>query len=305
MRAFAFSVLAAVCTLAMAYGVSRATHAIRYGITISRFDVGAGEALFRAKCARCHSIGGGGRGLGPDLARIGAIAGHRRRGVSAEAYLLESILQPRAFRAPGSSGEMPSNLVDSSTDEEVLNLVAYLSRRGANGDDAAISQLAVKRPKSPQKASKMTANVVLRGEEIFRGNLGCATCHGFYASQGVLHAAPFLFYQGYSDSHEIRRSIVAPHEKVAQQYRLSTVVLTSGKVRTGVVLRQDERELVLMENTLEARRVMSIPLDEVEVDENGAPVILTTTSSSMPLKFGEVLSEPDLDAVVAFILALN
>jgi mono/diheme cytochrome c family protein len=65
-----------------------------------------GEMLFYAKgCATCHGIAGISQGVGaPDLTSIDTVAGSRRPGLSAEAYIRESLLVPGAFIAPGWGG---------------------------------------------------------------------------------------------------------------------------------------------------------------------------------------------------------
>ena len=64
---------------------------------LSQFD---GEALFRNRgCAGCHEAQGPG-GSAPGLAAPEGWAGQRRPGMSAEAYLAESIRDPQAFVSP-------------------------------------------------------------------------------------------------------------------------------------------------------------------------------------------------------------
>ena len=86
-----------------------------------------GAALFQLKgCAQCHD---GPRStssadVGPPLLGAASWAGSRRDGMSADAYLRESILAPGAFAAaaPGSFG-MPTLTLRP---DEVDRLVAYL-----------------------------------------------------------------------------------------------------------------------------------------------------------------------------------
>jgi mono/diheme cytochrome c family protein len=86
-----------------------------------------GAASFQALgCAICHdgpdttSL----VGAGPPLDDAASWAGERRPGMSAEAYLAESIREPAAFFSPAASfGAMPDLGLD---DEQIDALVDYL-----------------------------------------------------------------------------------------------------------------------------------------------------------------------------------
>jgi hypothetical protein len=95
----------------------------------------AGAAVFRAKgCASCHDGPDStalARGAFPSLAEAGSWAGDRRPGMSAEAYLQESIRRPSAFISPAfdpssaATAAMPTLTMSSA---EVDAVVAYLLR---------------------------------------------------------------------------------------------------------------------------------------------------------------------------------
>jgi cytochrome c551/c552 len=97
-------------------------------------DAQAGEAIFaqtlvgtQPGCVTCHSLEPGVTMVGPSLAGIGAAAGSRVSGLSAEDYLRQSIQEPDAHVADGfSSGLMPAALADELSAQELSDLVAYL-----------------------------------------------------------------------------------------------------------------------------------------------------------------------------------
>lgn len=97
-------------------------------------DPEAGKALFHQTsireapaCSTCHSIESGKVIVGPSLAGIASRAGERKAGMSAEAYLRESILDPNAYVVEGfSEGVMFQKFKDVLTEEEINDLVAYL-----------------------------------------------------------------------------------------------------------------------------------------------------------------------------------
>lgn len=98
--------------------------------------VTVGAELFQKLCATCHAIEGVATGaVGPDLTRIATTAEERapEAGVeSAEAYILQSIVDPNAYIAPECpsgpcpSGVMPQAFGKTLSDDQIKALVAYL-----------------------------------------------------------------------------------------------------------------------------------------------------------------------------------
>ena len=65
--------------------------------------------------------------VGPSMATIGADAGSRVAGMSAEDYLRQSILEPDANIADGfSAGIMPKALATELSEQQVNDLVAFM-----------------------------------------------------------------------------------------------------------------------------------------------------------------------------------
>ncbi|MCH7552860.1 MAG: c-type cytochrome [Chloroflexi bacterium] len=91
-------------------------------------DSSAGRNVFlTVGCTGCHTIDGldGATGaIGPNLTTVGNRAGSRVVGLSAEAYLRQSVQEPGAFVVPGFGNLMPPNL--ASGQQNVDNLVAFL-----------------------------------------------------------------------------------------------------------------------------------------------------------------------------------
>ncbi len=88
--------------------------------------VARGRQLYeRLDCASCHeaSLWNGFRRIGPPLDHVGAVAGGRIPGVSAE----DSITDPGAFVVPGYPDSMPRGLAASLPPEDLDALVAYLA----------------------------------------------------------------------------------------------------------------------------------------------------------------------------------
>lgn len=89
-----------------------------------------GKDLFTSKqCITCHTLAAvpGAVGIiGPNLNKIGTDAATRKPGVTAEAYIRESIKDPNAFIAPGFTA--PSLMIPPVpvSDPEITDLVAFL-----------------------------------------------------------------------------------------------------------------------------------------------------------------------------------
>src|SRR5437660_8780450 len=99
--------------------------------------VKAGEEIFHTKgtCEICHRIGQPGT-RAPDLAGVGGRAAKRKPGMSANAYLIESLLQPQAYVVEGYPPIMPA--VDKPpialNRSEVRALTAFLESLGGTVD---------------------------------------------------------------------------------------------------------------------------------------------------------------------------
>ncbi len=98
-------VTATVAALAPPQGASAApAPAAHEAVMVSSSSVDRGRTLFYAKgCIGCHKKAGerAGASVGPDLTGIVDRAGQRKPGMSADAYVRESIKTPSAFIVPG------------------------------------------------------------------------------------------------------------------------------------------------------------------------------------------------------------
>lgn len=154
----------------------------------------AGEEIYKGKgtCEVCHRIGQKGT-RAPDLAGIGGTATKRKSGMTAKAYLIESLLEPAAYLVEGYPAIMPK--VDKPpiglNRSELWAVTAYLESLGGNvtvklddipktagapaGGGAAVAAAEIKLP-GDTKA----------GQAVFMGKGGCVACH----KAGSLGASP-------------------------------------------------------------------------------------------------------------------
>ena len=99
-----------------------------------RVDPEAGKKLYyetalgnNASCRICHSLQEGVVLVGPSFYGVAERAASRVPGLSAEEYLRQSILEPGAYVVEGfPSGQMPPNLGDILTEQQISDIIAFL-----------------------------------------------------------------------------------------------------------------------------------------------------------------------------------
>lgn len=131
-----------------------------------------GEEVLRTKagCLICHKVTETGNERGPDLRQAADKAATRKPGLSAEAYLVESLVEPDVFLVPGYPKMMPSAMKPPAnlSMAEVKSVVAYLQ-------SLAGAEITVKILPEDIQAAK-AAGPVHRGKELM-GTYGCIGCH--------------------------------------------------------------------------------------------------------------------------------
>ncbi|GIK29405.1 MAG: cytochrome c [Chloroflexi bacterium] len=90
-------------------------------------DVERGAALVqRYGCVACHTGAGADNRLAPNWAGLPDRAAERHPPLSAEAYLYESIVYPRAVDIEGYTGTMPLIYGSQIPDDDLGSIIAYL-----------------------------------------------------------------------------------------------------------------------------------------------------------------------------------
>ncbi len=84
---------------------------------------GTGEA---PPCTSCHTPGSSAFSLGPKLVGIGQHAGERIPGMSANEYLLQSIIDPAAYVVSGYRDIMYPQFGEKLSQQDLADLIAYL-----------------------------------------------------------------------------------------------------------------------------------------------------------------------------------
>ncbi len=185
--------------------------------------VGMGESLLRDKggCLLCHKLTEVGNTRGPDLRGVGGRAATRKPGVSAEAYLTESLIDPGAyvveeFATPGGESIMPATdrpPADMSP-VEIKALVAFLQSLSGvitvqvTAADVAATEARKQKPPAPTSSHPGFALLTSKG---------CVACHDVIDS--ARRVGPPLTNVGERlAAAEIRQSILDPDAVIAEGF---------------------------------------------------------------------------------------
>lgn len=163
--------------------------------------------------------------------------------------------------------------------------VAALTR-GLPGEDARLDALIAQRLAATAGFKAESA----RGAEPFAKH--CAACHRFRETGGTL--GPSLDGISARSAARIVEDILDPNRNVDPAFRLTSLTLRSGDVRTGLNLREDGSRLRLAD-----------PATGQDIEVPAADVVQRQTLdvSPMPATFETALSETDFLELVAYLRA--
>ena len=264
-------------------------------------DTNEGRQQFQARCAVCHAVNPGESALlGPNLAQIGRSGATRRPPLSAPAYILESIIEPDAYRAPGANGVMPANLVQDLSEASIRNLVAYVALLGATPDMSEIASLPIRREKpvrveeAPEfRYDRMTAR---RGRELFEGKGRCVHCHAFERTPARVLVAPKLAPVYGS---VIREAITRSDHILNPAYQRYSIQTDTGTAIQGRIIKRGRDALrVLRMDDTGKMEPLDVVLAEIARHADGAPMI---DPAPLSLVDRYALSEDEIDALVTFV----
>lgn len=238
----------------------------------------AGEYEFRINCALCHGLGAHGGGRGPDLTRA-----HKKHAHS-DAELFQVI-------SNGIAGTvMPANGTNGQgvgmTDEEIWQIVTY------------IRSVEV-------KTSSNAPGIAEHGKQLFYGETNCSLCHMVEGKGG--RVGPELTSVGGSRTREaIIDSVRNPSRRLAwgltestkefpQEYETITVVTADGKEIKGVALNEDNFSVQLMDTS---EQIHLLEKDKLRSFNK-------SRESLMPVYTPELLSDKDLDDIVAYLISVG
>lgn len=88
--------------------------------------IAEGALQFQRNCGSCHALDPDTVVVGPSVAGLATRAQTREEGLSAQEYLITSILKPSAYLVEGFDDLMPTNFGKSLSGEELDAIVAFL-----------------------------------------------------------------------------------------------------------------------------------------------------------------------------------
>jgi len=238
----------------------------------------AGEYEFRINCALCHGLGAKGGGRGPDLTR--AVKKHTHN--DAEMFqVISNGIPGTAMPANGTNGQGVG-----MTDREIWQIITYIRSQEV---------------KAPAKPVGNAAH----GKELFYGDANCSLCHMVQGKGGRL--GPDLSGVGGSRTSEaIIDSVRNPSRRLAwglteatkefpQEYETVTAVTADGKQIKGVTLNEDSFTVQVMDSS---ERIHLLEKDQLKSFQK-------SRESMMPKYTAEILSDKDLNDIVAFLASLG
>ena len=232
-----------------------------------------GASLFRANCSPCHGLNAKGGGRGPDLT-----SGRWTQG-SSDAEIFRTITQG----VPGT--QMPANGFE---DSEIWTIIAYL------------------RSLAPSDHAKTTGDPV-KGEKLFRGNAGCATCHMVKGHGGLLgpdltrvgasRSTAYLIESVRDPDKELSDGMLDPnnHYGLPLVYDTVTVVLKDGQKVTGIAKNEDTFSVQLMATDQRLRFFLKSDVKDVVHERK----------SLMPAYTDQIISPAELQDLLAYLERLR
>ena len=152
----------------------------------------AGEQIYHTKgtCEICHRIGQKGT-RAPDLGGVGGRAGKTKPGMSAKAYIIESLLQPQAYIVEGYPPIMPQ--IDKPpialNRSELWALTAFLESLGGTVDVTLADIPATAGASAAGGGAAAEVKIPgdpAQGALVFQGKGTCIACH----KAGKIGASP-------------------------------------------------------------------------------------------------------------------
>jgi cytochrome c oxidase cbb3-type subunit III len=237
-----------------------------------------GEFQFRLNCAFCHGLGARGGGRGPDLTRA-----HKRHGDS-DIDLFNTI----SNGVPGTA--MPANGTTGQgvgmTNEELWQVITYLR------------SVEVKAPAKPLGDSA-------HGKQLFYGDANCSGCHMIQGkggrlgpnltSVGGIRTPEYIIDSVRNPSRRLAQGLLEATKEFPQEYETVTVITSDGKEIKGVALNEDSFSVQLMDP---AEHIYSF-------EKNQLRSFIKSRTSMMPAYDSTLLSDKDLQDIVAYLLSLG
>ncbi len=206
--------------------------------------VGMGETLVKTKggCLLCHKITEQGNTRGPDLRGIGGRAATRKPGLSAEAYLMESLVEPGAyvveeFATTGGASIMPAadRPPADMSPTELKALIAFLQSLSGEVTVEITARDVQAADARKQQAPSSTAST--HPGAALLTTQACVACHDVTGTARLV-GPPLTDVGERLSAAEIRQSIVDPNAVIAEGFQAGLMLQNFADTLTSEELNQ-------------------------------------------------------------------
>ena len=268
--------LTMVCTLLLGMG-ARAQAEDKNPMAGNPKAAKAGEYEFRINCALCHGLGARGGGRGPDLTRAQKRFAHN----DAEMFqIISNGIPGTAMPANGTNGQGVG-----MTDEEIWQIITYIRSQEV-------------------KAGNPMRNAA-HGKDLFYGDANCSLCH-MVGGKGGRFGPELTGVGGSRTRSAIIDSVRNPSRRLAwglteatkefpEEYESVTAITEDGKEIKGVTLNEDSFSVQIMDQN---EQIHLLEKDKLRSFRK-------SRQSAMPQYGTDVLSDKDLNDIVAYLISLG
>jgi cytochrome c oxidase cbb3-type subunit III len=235
-----------------------------------------GESQFRINCAFCHGLGARGGGRGPDLTQ----AQKKHGNTDEELYhTINEGVPGTAMPANGTTGQGVG-----MTAEEVWEVISYI--------------------RSVEKKTTVTGNAT-KGDALFHGAAGCATCHMVngkggrlgpeLSSTGAARSVDALVESVRNPSQRLAWGLIESTKEFPQEYSSVKGETADGQKFSGVVLDEDNFTLQMMDMREQIHLFEKDKLKTCEISRE----------SRMPAYDSKMLSDSELRDIIAYLVSVS
>jgi len=272
----------------------------------------AGEKIYwgEGQCHTCHSIGTSGsatRGPNQEGLVLKAEERAKERGLgSGLEYMVESIVVPDAYIVEGYDKIMPK-VYDPPImlgREKIMAVLSYLQTLGGESDIDAIMKFKDKIPEaSKEKVIAWVSPIEVDpsvGEKIFFDDtldVACSKCH-MVNGKGAKVGPDLTGIGAVQTPQYLMESILKPSEIIVKGFETMYLTTNDGMAYNGLLVSQDEEEVVLMVDEDGAMEEYVFYPDEIAQMQK-------QDISMMPGNFSELLTTKDFYGIISYLLSLK
>ena len=176
--------------------------------------------------------------------------------------------------------------------EEIWAVTAYVISLGTGEFEPASGKLEIEE----QTASSELSADAKRGRALFfdlTNEKRCAVCHRV-GSRGSVIGPELRAAASKKSAAELRRDITDPGATIAKGFEQTVVAATNGKMIAGIQKHRDEERIQLYDTAALPPPLRTFYKDQIKS-------VVDRPTSSMPSGYGEMYSDSELDAIIAFL----